>query len=362
MNDQVISADSHAMEPLDLWQKALSQRFGDAVPRVVKGYEGHAGTFFFAGREAFRIDDTVDPERAERERELEGAGNNPIERLRLLDRERIAAEVLNPTHGLLIPRIPDSALRKACAEVMNDWLIEHCSENPRRMIGVALIPIEDVSWAVAELKRVVARGMRGVMIGLYPAESAPPYRSNLYDPFWAAVQEMDLPLTLHIVTGRVRDPSAYHGEEIARAPGAFVELFNEGGPVLANEFIFGGILDRFPRLKILLSEFDASWLPILRYRLRRIQKFAGLKKLRQPAEQYLSENVYAAFINDPLVVDQRHRIGLDRLMWGSDFPHPPCPYPNMRQNLDNEILVDLPPEERHKMVYENVAKLYNIVL
>ncbi|MBM3560460.1 MAG: amidohydrolase, partial [Alphaproteobacteria bacterium] len=341
MKDIVISADSHVMEPLDLWESSLSRRFGDQVPRVVKNYEGHPGTFFFAGREAFRIDDSVDAERAQREQELKDAGDNPSERLRLMDKERIAAEVLNPTKGLLIPRIPNRELRKACASVMNDWLIEHCSQDTKRLVGVALIPIEDVSWAIAELKRVVGRGMKGVMIGLYPEDGAPPYRSPVYDPFWAAVQEMDIPLTLHIVAGRVRDPGTYHGESISEAPAAFIELFNEGAPVLANEFIFGGILDRFPRLKLLLSEFDASWLPIFRYRIKRIQRFAGLQKLKRPAEQYLAENVHAAFINDPLVCAYRHDIGLDRLMWGSDFPHPPCPYPDMRQRLDAEILVDL---------------------
>jgi len=129
--------------------------------------------------------------------------------------------------------------------------------------------------------------------------------------------------------------------------------------VLANEFIFGGIFDRFPRLKIMLSEYDASWLPILKYRLDRIETFPGLVPLKKPARAYVEENVFVGIINDPLANKLRHDIGIDRIMWGSDFPHPPSPYPNTRQRIQ-ELLGDLPEAERHAMIAGNVSRLYNI--
>jgi predicted TIM-barrel fold metal-dependent hydrolase len=169
-----------------------------------------------------------------------------------------------------------------------------------------------------------------------------------------------MPVTIHIVTGAVRDPFTYHGaEEREEVPKSFIDLFGEAAPVLANEFIFGGIFDRHPDLRIFLSEYDASWLPILRYRVERIQRFPGLAPLRKKASQYLDDNIVVGIINDPLAQKMRHEIGVDRIMWGSDFPHPPCPYPRTHEKIE-EIMGSLSPEERRKMTFDNVKKLYAI--
>ncbi len=366
MSEIIISADSHIFEPVDLWTNALGSRFGDSLPRVVKDFGGHEGTFFYLGRdgEAARMDELTAADSQDRRLEdLTKAGSDPVHRLALMDKDGIAAEVLNPTWGLWLPRIQQAAVRQACAEVYNDWILEYSSQDPRRLLAVAMIPLVEVDWAVKEIRRVAAKSARGVMIGTQPLEGAPPYRDPIYDPFWAAAEEMGLPVTLHIVTGRVRDPFTYHGaEERGEVPRSFIDLFAEAAPVLANEFIFGGIFDRFPNLKVFLSEYDASWLPMLKYRVNRIEQFPGLQPLvKSPASRYIEENIYVGFINDPLAGKLRHDIGIDRMMWGSDFPHPPCPYPNTTQNIE-KILVDLTPEERRKVLSENVIKLYDIRL
>ena len=366
MEKLIISADSHVFEPGDLWSKALGARYGDAVPRAVSKFNGEEGSFFFVGRagEAARMDELVDANAKDRRLEdLAKAGSDPVYRMKLMAADNIAAEVLNPTWGLWIPRISDPGLRNACAEVYNDWILEYCSEDLKRLLPIAITPIIDVDWAVKELARVVKRGARGVMIGTNSADPALPYRDRHYDNFWAAAEESQLPVTLHIVTGRVRDPFTYHGaEERQLVAGTFIEMFQEAAPVLANEFIFGGIFDRFPKLKIFLSEYDASWLAILKYRLNRIEKFPGFNYLKKkPARRYVDENVFAGIINDPLAAKLRSEISIDTIMWGSDFPHPPCPYPNTTQNVDR-VLGDMSPEERFKVVAGNVMKLYNIAL
>jgi len=366
MDEIIISSDSHVFEPTDLWKKTLGDRFGDKVPHGVSQFEGHEGNFFYVGRpgEAARLEELVSDDGKDRRLDdLAKAGADPVYRLQLMDKDGIHAEVLNPTWGLWIPRMADGAARNACAEVFNDWIQEYCSENLKRLLAVAMIPIVDVDWAVKELDRVVKRGARAIMIGTNPVDGAAPYRDRKYDRFWAAAQEAELPVTLHIVTGRVRDPFTYHGDkEREDVPASFLDLFYEAQPALANEFIFGGIFDRFPRLKIFLSEYDASWLPILKYRLNRIQTFPGFDHLqKKPASRYIEENIYAGIINDPLAAKLRNEIGIDRMMWGSDFPHPPCPYPNTTQNIDR-ILSDLSPEDRFKVVAGNAARLFKIDL
>ena len=366
MEKLIISADSHVFEPGDLWIKALGRRFGDRVPHAIDSFENHPGRFFYVGKpgEAAKLDELVDANSKDRRLEdLARAGSDPAFRLELMAKDNIAAEVLNPTWGLWIPRIPESDMRNACAEVYNDWILDYCSHDLKRLLPIAMIPIVDVEWAIGEQRRTVKRGARGVMIGTNPIEGAKPYRDHCYDPFWAAAEEAGLPVTLHIVTGKVRDPFTYHGtKERESVPGCFIELFQEAAPVLANDFIFGGIFDRFPRLTIFLSEYDASWLPILKYRVDRIERFPAFDHLKKkPASRYVEENIFAGVINDPLAAKLRSEIGVDRIMWGSDFPHPPCPYPNTTQNVER-VLGDMSPADRYKVVAGNVIKLYDIRL
>lgn len=365
MAETIISADSHVLEPGDLWTKALGSRFGDDVPHIINGFQGHKGTFFYLGRkgEAARIDELVNSvDDDERLKNLVQAGHDPVHRLALMKADGVSAEVLNPTWALWVPRITDLAMKKACAEVYNDWIVEYCSHDKNRLVAVGLLPLDDVDWAVKQLKDVARRGLRGVMIGTNPLEGAPPYRDKMYDRFWDAAAALNMPVTIHIVTGRVRDPFTYHGDdERGEVPRSFIDLFYEAAPVLANEFIFGGIFDRHPKLKVFLSEYDASWLPILKYRVDRIETFPGLKPLKKKARAYIEENIFAGIINDPLAQKLKNEIGIDRIMWGSDFPHPPCPYPHTQKQI-TRILGELSADERRAVVHDNVARLYDIKL
>ena len=130
-----------------------------------------------------------------------------------------------------------------------------------RLIGIAVAPTHDVDWAVNELQRVRKLGFRGAMINTVPPEGCPPFRDKSYDKLWAAVGELELPLTMHILTGRVLDPISYAEteDEYAEAPGKFLDAYDEIRHVLANDFIFGGIFDRFPKLKLTTGEFELGW-------------------------------------------------------------------------------------------------------
>ena len=362
MKRTVVSADSHVVEPFDLWVKPLGARYGDRVPHLVDRFEGRPGNYFFCGREACLVDELVASSEKDRVEDLVRAGYDPAFRMKLIEADGVAAEVVNATWTLYVMRIEDGELRRACCAVFNDWIAEYCAHDPKRMIGVAMVPIDDVDWGIAEMTRVAKKGLRGVMIATNPPEGVRPYRDRRYDRFWAAAQELDLPVTLHIVTGRVRDPVTYHGEdERGEVPRSFIELFAEAGPVLASDFIFGGVFDRFPQLKLVVSEYEASWIPHFRFRLDRIERFPGLPALQKRARDYLRENIYLGIVNDPLAAGMRHEIGVDRIMWGSDFPHPPCTYPNTHAVLDR-ILAGVPAEEQQQIVADNVVKLYNIAL
>ena len=361
MLDLVISSDSHVMEPFDLWQTALGGRFGDAVPRLVTSYDGLDGNFFFCGRETCRVDELMVSGAGDALiAKLIAAGCEPATRRSMLDEEGIAAEVLNATWTLYVMRIEDGVLRRACCEVFNDWLAEFCRDDPRRFLGVAMIPIDDVEWAVREVARIAALGLRGVMIATNPGAGARPYRDPYYDRFWAAAASHRLPVTLHIVTGTVRDPFTYLSpEERPEFPRSYIEIFNEAAPALASEFIFGGVLDRFPALKLFLSEYDASWIPYFKYRVERMAGFGILPPLKRTVEEYMRDNVFLSILADPLAMQLRDQIGVDQLMWGSDFPHPGGQYPDTKGRLA-AYLGDAPADVQHKIAAANVMKLYDI--
>jgi predicted TIM-barrel fold metal-dependent hydrolase len=356
----VISGDSHVIEPFDLWQRTLGSRFGDKVPRLVDAPNGAEGRYLFCGKETVQVEELVSADSDARLASLIQAGHDPAAREALLDEDGVAAEVLNSTWTLYAMRTDDPELRRACCAVFNDWLAEYCSHNRRRLHGVAMVPIDDVDWGVREAERVAKLGLKGVTVHAALPEGLPPYRDRRYDRFWDAAEALRMPVTLHIITGRVRDPFTYHTvDEREEAPASFIEIFQEVMPVLARDFIFGGIFDRHPTLKVVLSEYEASWIPMFRHRINRIEKFPGLRALKRPAREYLDSNVFCGLIKDPFAAKFHDEIGVDRLMWGSDFPHPQCTFPQTHKVLD-EILATFAPEERRKIVAGNTQRVYGI--
>ncbi len=131
--DIVISADSHVLEPKDLWIRALGPKYGEGVPRYVEGYGGNPGLYFFTGRHALKVGSSRDTDQVERYQKLETAGRDPAVRLGIMDAERVHAEVLNASWAMLTTSILDAALRRDCARVFNDYLVEYCAAAKKRL-------------------------------------------------------------------------------------------------------------------------------------------------------------------------------------------------------------------------------------
>jgi predicted TIM-barrel fold metal-dependent hydrolase len=365
MTRVVISGDSHVVEPLDLWLRPLSAKYGTRTPQAVKGYKGQPGTYFFSGVEYLKADELVEGSTPEMKEKLRRAGYDPHVRLECMAEDGVWAEVCNATFMLYSMRIPDPDLVRDCCSVYNAWIAEYISAAPKRLIGSAMIAMEDVPWATAELERAAKRDLRSVIIYADTKRDMLPYRHSVYDRFWAAAQAHNMPVTIHIITGQARDPFTLHGEEerteVARCN---LNVLQEAGPVLANEFIFGGILDRFPGLKIVLSEYEVSWLPYWIYRLRQIQDDFGpalsIPKIGRPVEEYMSQ-IYHGLIDDPYLDKVLDVVDPKTIMWGSDFPHPRCTYPNTRKVVDT-VLGHLDPKIQADIAGLNAARFYNIEL
>src|SRR5262249_48263593 len=192
----LISADSHVVEPGDLWTSRLPAGLRDRAPRAVQdannhhwylvGPDGARGVDLtlsrVAGMTTAQVQTILD---ADPSAEV-GArgGSDPVARLRDLWNDETVVDVLYPTAGLSVLQMDDVELQEACCRAYNDWLIDFCATDPVRLVGLALLATNDMERAVAELERTRAAGLRGAIIW-----SAPPPGSSFFDddyePLWA---------------------------------------------------------------------------------------------------------------------------------------------------------------------------------
>jgi len=205
----VVSADSHVIEPATLWTERLDKKFQDKAPKVVQNEKG-AYQFVAPGIYPSLVAANFGMGKggAELKEHLtkgyEGArpsGWDPAERLKDQELDGVAAEVLYTSLGMKLFALDDGDLQQACFSVFNTWLAEYASYAPKRLCPIAMISLEHVAAGVKELERCAKLGCRGAMIWGVPPEGRS-YSESLNDPFWAAAQDLDLPISLHFHTER----------------------------------------------------------------------------------------------------------------------------------------------------------------
>ena len=208
----IISSDSHVVEPPDLWQGRMSADYGDRVPHLVEGdpydqwYCDHQGVGVLGGisqagkRYSNPEDITLEGSFAD----VPPGGYNPHAHVQDLDVDGVYADVLYPSIGLNLYALPDPALLRDVFSAYNDWLAEFCNTYPKRLKGIAMILLDDdMDAGISELKRSAALGLCGAMIPVYP-RSHETYDKPLYEPFWAAAHDLNIPLSLHTGTNLAR--------------------------------------------------------------------------------------------------------------------------------------------------------------
>ena len=210
----------------------LAQNSATALRASWTNTTASQGSFFYSGYlgspvQRLRTELSSETEAAALEAQEKGlgaVGYDPEVRVKFQVEAGIDAEVMNPTTMLGVMRNPDVPVLHACSEVFNDWMSEFSSYAPGRLVGISVIPMYDIEWAVEELNRTLSRGLKGPMINCQAPDGRPPYRDPVYDKFWAAAEEAGVPITLHILTGRVLDAlilarTGQTAEETAANPG-----------------------------------------------------------------------------------------------------------------------------------------------
>ncbi|MET0378403.1 MAG: amidohydrolase family protein [Spongiibacteraceae bacterium] len=362
----VFSADSHIVEPPEMWQQRVEPAFRDRAPKTVRDINGEKGEFY--------VFDTLKPIRVTR---FFGAGHlhdrekwqqfephgfekapasiyDPAARLKEQDLDGVDGELLFPTMGMVMLAAKDDALKAACFRAVNAHLADYCSHAPNRLVGVGVVGINDVPTAIRDLQSAAKMGLRGVLITGAPGEGG--YGAPVYDPFWAAAQDMDIPLTVHDLQVRGQVAFTMSGHM------GFFSLPMEVQAGLAD-MILGGIFDRFPKLKIISAENDIGWLPHFVHRLEHActKIGAAARPVKRLPSEVVRENIWAStqFEGSTIMEFVSKAVGADRIMWGSDYPHPDSTYPDSRKYI-REIAGPLDPSDAAKIFGGNVAGIYGV--
>jgi predicted TIM-barrel fold metal-dependent hydrolase len=368
----MISADSHVSEPPDLWLEGVQKKHRDRAPRLVVNPPGREGVYFlYEGYEPHPIGIGLGAGKSPEElaefltkgtyADARPGGWDPAERLKDNELDGVEADVLYTTLGFRIFWLKDPELQQDCFRVYNDWLAAYCSYAPTRMAGLALISLYDPHQGAEELGRCAKMGLKGAMIWCSPPENQP-YSSEMYDPFWATAQELRMPLSLHAITGMGRE-SQWDFSPQQRYMRATV-LPHEVERSL-SVLLFSGVLERFPSLQIVSAENNCGWIPYYLQRMdrtfERSRYASGFHHLSLKPSEYFQRQMYCTYIDDQVGVANRHFIGVDRLMWSSDYPHQASSWPHSQEVVARDFK-DATPEDRFKITRGNVAKLYGFDL
>jgi len=365
----ILSSDSHVFEPPDLWQTRIDAPFRDRAPRiqridgadqiVVEADQILSGIGLISNAGArFEAPETISAQG--RFEDVHRGGYDPGQHLKDMVLDGVCGEVLYPSQGLFYFKVTDTALMSAIFRAYNDWLADFCSADPNRLKGIAMINLDDVPDGIRELERAARLGLAGAMITEYPFEHRR-YDQSEYEPFWVAAEALDMPLSLHTATrrqGKIRGVGDMTLRDASsRATKAFYPAMS------MCDLIFSGVFERHPRLTVAIVEFELAWVPHVlssmdyTYRERQGEAIYRFKDAMLPTD-FFHRNVVLGFQEDAIGIRLRDVIGVDALMWGSDYPHSESTFPQSRKILA-EILAGVPDDEQAKIAAGNTARVYN---
>jgi predicted TIM-barrel fold metal-dependent hydrolase len=382
---KVIDVDTHLSEPHDLWRKRAPASLRDRVPQVkvvngVRSWVIDGDKVMGAGASP---SSTVARDGSKwpgleflthQLEEVHPASYSARERIEMMDATGVTAQVMYPNvlgFGGQKAVMVDDELRLASVAIFNDAMAEFQAESGQRIFPMALLPWWDVRLAVKEIERAKAMGLRGVNINSDPhtfvgsgGTRLPSLAHDHWNPMWEACEALDMPVNFHI--GGSEQSMDWFGQQgwpdmhsDLRAALGGAMLFLNNGRVMGN-IILSGLLDRHPRLKFVSVESGIGWAPFLLeaidHEYREVVAKGG--KLQRLPSEYFKTNFHVCFWFERRDLSHTIRsVGVDNVLFETDFPHPICLYPI--DNID-AALGDLREEEKVKVLSGNAARVYNI--
>jgi predicted TIM-barrel fold metal-dependent hydrolase len=378
--DWVIDCDAHITEPGDVWTSRLPARLRDRGPRMVRNPEtgqdvwhvGDRSPIVPVGHTAVAGWHEPFPAAPRNMDEVPLAAHDAGARLDYLDSIGIWAQVIYPNvagfgnQGFL--ELGDAELMLACVQAYNDFLIEWTSTDARRLVPVMATPFWDIDASVKEIERCAKAGHRAILFSGEPDQLGMPMLGDPHwDPLWAAATAAGLPISFHIGSSNFdgnfsMDRMQAHGIG-ATTIYATLSLFLDNGKQIVD-LLTSGVLARFPELKFVSVESGIGFIPFLLESVDHVFRYNDLRAARPEFEllpsEYWKRQVYGCYFFEEIAPQKLiDEIGVDNILFETDYPHPVCLYGNVREKIDAG-LAGQPADVRRKLLWENAAKLYQV--
>lgn len=364
-----VSADGHVVEPADLWTTRMDRKFRDRAPRVESRPEADYYVIdglapFAVGLEGVTLEDKIAGEITtvigHRHSETRPGASDPQARLADQDLDHLRAEVLYPgAFGLQFWTLTDAAYQRECFRVYNDWLGEFCAAAPERFSGAGLLPLRGpIAWACEEAERAASKGLCSLSI---PAEVADQsYADPEFSRLWDTLQDLGLPVSIHSGT-TTGEPFATKFARLGMGMGLVNTKISLPMNALAG-LIWGALPQRYPRLKFVIVEGGIGWiasLPGLMDHWWKDHHRWMTPKLDEAPSTCFKRQFWATFEDDRAGILTRGLLGVDRLMWGSDYPHTEGTFPHSQAQIRRDF-AGVAESEVYQMVAGNAARLYGL--
>jgi uncharacterized protein len=369
----LISVDDHVQEPPDLWtQRLSSNRWGDRIPHLERAGDGREqwvvdGRLLLDGSTgragALMADRNREPTRWE---EVPPAAYKPSERLKVMDAAGIDYSALYPTvaglAGETFGRIEDPELELACVQAYNDWLLDEWAAASERFIPQCLVPIWPIEATVAEIKRAVAKGHRGVIFPSLPMHlrDVPHVSGSEYDPVWHICEELNVPVCLHAGASPELQYEPFSGLNPALAEALKAVTRPVSSVFVISLLSFSRVLLRHPRLRVVLSESALSWGMLYLEWADHQFDHDGLARegySLTPSEMFRRQCFLTSWFDE--VAPFAQYVGADRILWSTNLPLATSSWPRTRE-IVTRCFRDASAETREKILWKNAASLYRL--
>jgi predicted TIM-barrel fold metal-dependent hydrolase len=378
---RVIDIDTHVTEPADVWQGRVAAKWGDRVPHIQRVGDidlwmvgdqpiGMPGAYSAAGHEG------TFPEFRKTYEEIPNSMYEAKARIDFLDAEGIVACVLYPNVGGFgmggFLKLGEPELMLECVRAYNDWLLDWCSADPQRLIGVMATPFWDIAASVTEIQRCASLGYSAVLMCNQPQDHGQPLlRDRHWDPIWAAAEEAGMSISFHVGGGDlsdVADDTAGIGAK-ANFARASAMAFLDNGRCL-GDIILGGIPHRFPKLKMVSVESGVSWLPFVIEALDWQWKNNGVRHEHPEYDllpsEYFRRQIYGSFWFEEAGIATALEMFPNNILFETDYPHPTCQAPGpasagTHPRLYAEVaLAGISEQIVGKVLHDTAADLYGL--
>jgi len=380
-NTRIYSADDHLIEPAHLWVDRVPARYRDRCPRIIE----------IDGREAWTFEDSLYFLTMGSCRPLEGFSEagyppapgtarydeirpgcyDPFERIKDMDIDGVWGQLCFPNYARFAGHrfyldVKDRDLALVCLRAYNDYLLdEWCATAPDRLFGAAILPLNDIEAAVTEFERVAAKGARAIAFSENPTVlGLPSVHTDHWDGLLAVASETGIPLCTHIGSS---------SRLVTTSPDApttvLTTLLGLNSMMAAADWILGTTLDRFPDVKIVLSEGGAGWVPYIVERADKGWRDGRLEgdpalgrvsaKASRPPSEIFRQQMYICMVDEHFVATILDQLPLDNLLWEGDYPHGDGLWPDNRTYVEN-LLSDVPDDVAARITSSNFCRVFNV--